>query len=433
MRTRFMALLAVLALLQATPARAEHEPERLRIHGSHTVAEKLVPALVEDWLQAMEYTGIRRVSRGPGLLEIHARREDLPLVVEIGGAGGGAGFNRLVKGDAELAMLARRPSAEERAAGWQLGDLSSPDQEYLLALNAARVVVHRDSPLQHIDLARLRAALTGGSTQRVLLGPADGGLEGFLRQRLNGGRALQPAGGLRHGNLRAVAAAVARDPSAIGVVELGTPLPAEVRVLPVSDGGLAVAADTTGIRSQDYPLAWRYSLYGGQMMSALGRSFALHTLGTRAQAVARRQGLVSMGLQVPAAAVAAPDAVPEAYRDAIAGGTRLPLALRFNLHSLTTIFDSSSAHDLERVAELLRRPEYRGRAVSVVAFSQAERQNRLFATTASSNRADIVAAWLAGHGIAVQRIRGLGALQPLAGGEGDEPRFRNERVELWLL
>lgn len=434
---RMLALAIVLAGVPTAPAPAraqEQEAERLRIHGSHTVGERLVPALVEDWLRAMEYTGIRRVPRAPGLLEIHALREGVPLVVEIGGEGGGEGFRRLVEGQAELAMLARRPDAREREAGWQLGDLSSPDQEYLLALNAARVVVHRDSPLKRIDLAQLRALLAGsapGAANRLLLGPASGGLEGFLRERLNGGRPLRPASVLRHRDLRSAAAAAAFDPSALAVVELGTPLPPGVRVLPVSDGGLAVAPDPTGIRSQDYPLAWRYQVYGGQMMSALGRSFALHTLTPRAQALVRRLGLVPMDLSLPATGEVA--ALPPDYRDAVAGGTRLPLALRFNLKSLTTIFDGSSAHDLDRVVELLQRPEYRGRSVSVVGFSQAERQSKLFAMTASSNRADIVAAWLIERGIAVRRIRGLGSLQPLAGGEGEEARFRNERVELWLL
>ncbi|KAF1686889.1 flagellar motor protein MotB [Pseudoxanthomonas broegbernensis] len=433
----FLAALAPLSALSAAPAHAGDEPERLRIHGSNTIGQALMPALVEDWLRALEYTGIRRVARAPARLEIHAEREGMPLVVEIDRHGAGAGFDALVQGRAELAMLARRPDRREREAGWQLGDLASPDQEFLVALNGARVVVHRDSPLRRIDLAQLRALLAGGAhdgigSPRVQLGPAAGGLEEFLRERLTGGRPLRPAALRRHRDLRSAALAVADDPAALAVVELGTPLPQGVRALAVSDGGLAVAPDTVGIRSQDYPLVWRYHVYGGQMMSALGRSLALHSITPRAQRVVRAQGLVPMGL-APAAAGADPAALPPAYRDAVDGAARLPLTLRFNLNSLTTIFESSSAQELERVAAWLQQPENRGRAVSVVGFAQADPHNKLFAMTTSSNRADIVAAWLIERGIPVRRTRGLGPLRPLAGGDGEWARLRNERVELWLL
>lgn len=427
--------LVLLGLATATsPVRAQDDVERLRIHGSNTVGQALVPALVEDWLRMLEYTGIQRVPRSPALLEIRAERDGVPLVVEVAGRGGAAGFDSLVAGDAELVMLTRRPSAREHDAGWQLGDLASPDQEFLLALNGARVVVHRDSPRRKIDLVQLRALLAGdsGDGTRVLLGPAGGGLDGFLRERLTGGRALRPAHALRHRSLGAAAAAAARDPGALALVELGTPLPPGVRALPVSDGGVAVPPDFTGVRSQDYPLAWPYRVYGGQMMSALGRSFAMYTVTPRAQGVVRGLGLVSMDQFAPQPATEAA-AAPEAYRDAVAGGVRLPLALRFNLRSLTTIFDGGSVHDLERIAAWLQRPENQGRTVSVVGFAQADRSSKLFALTTSSNRADIVAAWLIERGIPVQRVRGLGPLLPLSAGDSEEARFRNERVELWLL
>ena len=51
----------------------------------------------------------------------------------------------------------------------------------------------------------------------------------------------------------------------------------------------------------------------------------------------------------------------------------------------------------------------------------------------STNRADIVAAYLVENGISVRRTRGLGAARPLAAGDGEAARQRNERVELWLL
>lgn len=439
------AAFALLALAAgATTAHAQDDVERLRIHGSNSIGDTLMPALVEDWLRSIEYTGLRRVPRAPALMEIHAERDGTPLVVEIGKRGAAAGFAALVKGEAELAMLARPPSAREREDGWQLGDLASPDQEFVLALNGAAVVVHRDNPLQRIDMAQLRALLGGevrdwsqlGGRQAPLRlhgGPEHGGLEDFLRERVTAGRAPR-ASIQRHPDLRSAAREVARDAGALAIVELTTPLPPELRALAVADGGVAVPADAAGIGSRDYPLVRPYTLYGGQMMSALGRSFALYTVTARAQRVVRRLGLVALDPALPStAAPVEAEGLPADYREAIDGAQRLPLALRFNLKSLTTIYDSYSAQQLERLVAWMKQPENRDRSLSVVGFASADPTARLFATMTSTNRADIVAAYLVENGISVQRTRGLGAARPLAAGDGEAARQRNERVELWLL
>ncbi|MBO9716383.1 MAG: substrate-binding domain-containing protein [Pseudoxanthomonas sp.] len=440
-----IALALLVLVLGAAPARAQDDVERMRIHGSNSIGATLMPALVEDWLASMDYQQVRRVPRSPALMEIHAVRDGLPLVVEIDKHGAAPGFAALVRGDAELAMLARQPDPRERDDGWQLGDLSSPEQEYVLALNGAAVVVNKDNPLRRIDVAQLRALLAGevrdwsqlggrGGPVRVQLGPERGGLEDFVRERITAGRTPHPATLVRNGDLRAAARAVAHDPSALAIVELTTPLPAGVRAVAVADGGVAVAPDAAGVRSRDYPLVRPYTLYGGQMMSALGRSFAMYTITARAQDVVRAQGLVALDVAAPPAVAAdATVRLPEEYRHAVDGAVRLPLALRFNLKSLTTIYDGYSAQQLERVVAWMKRPENRGRSLSVVGFASEDPGNRLFATTTSNNRADIVVAYLVGNGIAVQRSRGLGSLQPLAAGDDENARRRNERVELWLL
>ncbi|MFC0679062.1 hypothetical protein ACFFGH_14560 [Lysobacter korlensis] len=81
-------LLAVLLGLfaQASNARAD-EVERLRVRGSDTMAVNLVPAVVESWLHDIGYNDIRRQSRNRAVLEVHATRDGLPVVVEITGKG----------------------------------------------------------------------------------------------------------------------------------------------------------------------------------------------------------------------------------------------------------------------------------------------------------------------------------------------------------
>jgi len=116
--------------------------ERLRLHGSNTVGTHLMPALVQSWLEAMGYESISQRATSPHLTEIYATRDDVPLIVEIEKRGSTAGIADLIEGNTELAIMARRPNAQEIDSAWQLGDLGSPDQEFVVALDAITAIVN---------------------------------------------------------------------------------------------------------------------------------------------------------------------------------------------------------------------------------------------------------------------------------------------------
>ncbi|HEY0333327.1 MAG TPA: substrate-binding domain-containing protein [Stenotrophomonas sp.] len=417
------------------------EAERLHVHGSNTLGERLMPAVVQSWLGSMGYGQIKQVTVSGALTEIHAVRDGEPLVVEVGKRGNAAGMKGLVSGDIELAMLSRAPSTAELDAAWQLGELTSPDQQFVVALNGAQVVVAEPNPVITMSLAQLRELLGGGIRDwaqlggrggevRVYCAAASSGLTDYLAARV---MRDAPVKGCtrRFATLRQAAAAVAGDPQALAVVELATRVPTGTRSLSIADGGMAVAPSTVNLRSEDYPLVQRYSVYGSQMMSALGRSLALYLISPPAQRVVAAQGLVPMSL--PPATEALPAAAPAPYREAVAGAQRLPISVRFNLRSLSTMFESGSAQDLDRLIAFMQQPQNRGRSLAVVGFANADPGNRLFPTIASNDRADIIAGYLAQHGILVQRARGLGAIRPLVGQDDAHARQRNERVEIWLL
>ncbi|HYG06796.1 MAG TPA: substrate-binding domain-containing protein [Stenotrophomonas sp.] len=439
---RSLSYLAVAACLCLSSSLHAQEAERLRVHGSNTLGDRLMPTLVSAWLSSIGYDQVRRVEVSGSLTEIHAVRDEQPLIVEIGKRGSGAGMQALIRGDSELAMLTRAPTAAEQAAGWQLGELTSPDQQFVIALNGAQLLVAQSNPVKALGMAQLRALLAGevrdwtqlggrGGEVHVLCGPAASGLADYLASRVAQGTPIKGCTS-RFGTLAEAARAVASDAQAIALVELATPLPARTRALAVADGGIAVAPTPVNLRSEDYPLVQRYSVYGGQMMSALGRSLALYLISPAAQRVVAAQGLMAMTLPGEASD-AAPTAGPPSYRDAVAGARRLPLSVRFNLRSVATMFEGGSAQDLDRLIAYMRLPQNRGRTLAVVGFANADPANKLYPTIASNDRADIIAGYLAQHGIVVQRARGLGASRPLVG-EGDaRARERNERVEIWML
>jgi len=447
--SRFILHLLLLgaAVLCSIPSAAAQQAERLRVHGSNSVGAQLMPALVESWLHSIGYRQIQRHRVDAATLEISALRDDAPLVVEIGSVGSAAGFADLVRGDAELAMLARVPDARERDAAWQLGDLSSPDQNFVLALDGARVLVAADNPLASLSVAQLRDILSGRLTRWSQLGGAElpievqrnaerSGLGDFLRERLPLPATARAASQQIHPSLVEAAQAVAGHPAALAIVALTTPLPAGTRALAIADGGIAVLPTPASVRGEDYPLVQRYSLYGGQMMSALGRSLALYSVGAQAQQVVRRIGPIPMTIapDPTRAAQASPDTrQADAYLQAGAGAQRLTTTLRFSLQSLNSMFEARSAQDLDRLIAYMHQPAMRGRALGIIGFATPDTANRLYPTIASNDRADVVAAYLSQRGIVVKRARGLGAARPLVGGEDAAAKARNERVEIWLL
>lgn len=436
-------LMAVVALAAAFccmvfPASAQ-EAERLRIHGSNTVGADVMPRIVTAWLRSIGYTRIEQRRVRFDRTEIAAVRDGEPLVVEIERRGSAAGFQALVDGNAELAMMTRTPSAAERDAGWQLGDLSSPEQEFSLALDGVAVVVDARNPVRAISVAQLRDvaagrvrnwAQLGGADAPIRLhgGPAQGGSREFLQQRVMAGQAIATM--QAHPRLKQAARAVSEDPHALAIVELTTRIPAGTRTLAVSEGGVAVQPSRLNVASEDYPLLRRYRLYGAPMMSALGRSLALYAVAREGQQAVESTGLQSMMLR-PAVQPGRVQGAPT-YREAVAGATRIPLGVRFNVGSLSSLFESRSASDMDRLVAFMRLPENRERSLVVVGFADHAPGNRLLPTMLSNERADMVAGHLTRQGIPVTRAVGLGDARPLAAAGGVDARARNERVEVWL-
>lgn len=436
------ALAACLLCLASAPTIAQDEDtERLRIHGSNTMGVQLMPSLVHSWLEATGYEDIRHRTKGPDRLEIHAERDGVPLIVEIEKRGSATGMTDLVEGNTELAMMARQPNAQELEAAWQQGDLGSPDQQFVVALDGITAIVNASNPVRQLSIEQLRKIYAGSvrnwselggpnlPISLQLTGPRTASGE-FFRQMVMATSKLAGHAGVRAG-VAEVAAAVAADPAAIGIVGSRSRVPRRSRPLAISSGGLAVYPTQLAILSEDYPLTRRYSMYGGQLMSALGRSFALYSTTRRAQAAVAAAGHFALTLR-PTPQLPPPAASAE-YRRLVAGALRLPVSLRFNPTGTQSIFDSRTANDLERVVAFMQLPQNRSRHAVVVAFGSKEAGGPMVSTLISNDRADIVAGYLQERGVVVRSANGLGTAHPLAAAAQPGARFRNDRVEVWML
>lgn len=441
--SRVAPVLALLLACASPFAHAQVDAERVRIHGSQTMAN-LVPQVAQAWLRDIGYADIRRTRVG-ATTEIHATRDGQPVIVEIAASSSALGFQDLVDGNAQIAMMTRRPDAAELDAGWQLGDLASHDQEFVLALDGAAVVVHRDNPVARLSLAQLRRVLSGqvrdwrevggrGVVHLHMIATANSARD-LVDERVMQGAAYAPA--QSHADGQALVLAIARDPGAIGFVTLRQPWGANVRPVALSEGGRAVAPTRLSVQSEDYPLTRRFYLYGSQMMGALSRSFALYAMGKRGQDAVATAGhfavTVRPGYQPPTLAG------PREYRELLAQATRLPLSLRFNFSGnndsgiASSVYDSRSLRDIDRLVAFMALPVNRGRRLLVVGFGDSVAGSAVASTMMSNDRADLVAHELMARGLPVLHARGMGAQAPLAGSGMPNARFRNERVEIWML
>ena len=438
MTSLFRVLVLAVALLASQSASAQvDDAERLRIHGSNLIGARLAPALVESWLKDIGYSQVKRRDLGPARTEIAAIRDGQSLIVEIDKRGTASGLQAIIDGDAEICMSARQPNAREIDDAWQLGDLKSPTQEWVVGLDGLVLVVSPDSPVSALTMQQMRDVISGkvrnwnqlGATAGPIavhtLSSTSGTQEAITRIFLAGDKAAPTV--FRHAKQAGVIAAVARDPRSIGIIGLRAPR-SGLRALAVTTGGRSILPDPLSVGSEDYPLTRRVYLHTGQMITALGRGFAQWVVSPAGQAAVERSQFVS--LSVKPQAPGRIDMAPAEYQQMVAKAQRLPMTLRFSTG--LDLFDSRARQDIERLAAYMQRPENAKRRVVLMGFANPQPRSPMQSLFMSQERADFVSSELLALNMKVVTVRGFGGKMNLLDASQPTSRYWNDRVEVWL-
>lgn len=438
MQTVFRTLLMLMLLALSGLATAQNdEPERLRIHGSNILGAQLIPEMVIAWLKQIDYLDIKQRELDPARTEITATRDGVPLVVEIDKHGTASGIADLIAGNAEISMSARQPNARETSAAWQLGDLTSPVQEWVVALDGLVMITAPDNPVSGLTQTQLRAVYSGKIRDWRELGGNPGPIILYTRRSNTGASELLSSlvlDGARiaprtttYGSYAQIVAAVASNPNALGVVGLRTRL-AGVRPIALHIGSQLVYPDTVAVGSEEYPLMHRLYLHTGQLPTALGRGFVEYAISPAGQAVVERSGFVALDLRT------AYDMLPESaspkYAKIVANARRLPTALHFS--DGLDFLDSRARQDIDRLAAFIRSPANARHKVVLVGFANPDPKDPYQSVWSSNERVDAVSREMLALGIRVVVARGLGGWKNLATLDQTSARYRNERVEVWL-
>lgn len=431
------ALLLTLSCVGSVALAQAPEPERIRIEGSHRLGQALVPAIVDQWLNDIGYTGNRHVRKGDALLEIHSSRDGEGLVVEIRNTGTAAGMAAIIKGQADLSMSARAPTEGELDDAWQLGNLRSPTQEWVLGLDGIVALVPQGNPLSALRVEQLRDLAAGKHRDwRSLGGPAaaltlhtlgaGSGTQQLASSLLLDGAPLSVRQ-VPHANYASLLAAVAADPGAIALVSLKAPR-SGLKALALGGASGALPPDPSSVLTEDYPLQRRVYLHSGTLIPALARSLAQYAVSQAGQAVVERSSFASVGLRLLPANKR--DTMPAEYLSLLGNAERLPVNLRFSTG--LDLFDSRSRQDVDRLIAFLDEPSHAKRGVVLMSFTQPRPGPHYQSLALSHERVDYVASELRALGIRVVMARGFGGQMPLVNLASPAAQYRNSRVEVWL-
>lgn len=405
------------------------------------VLAALAPALVKAFLAREGYTEQSATPTAPEELRIEARRpsDGARLAVALASHGTSTAFASLAAGQAELGMASRPIQAKEREATKALGDLSAEGSEYIVALDGVAVIVHPSNPLKQLTLAQLRDLFTGRTGDWSALGAPAGAVRLHARDEKSGTwdtfRALVldkqalAAGTTRHEDSRALAAAVAADPMAIGFV--GLPYAEAAKTLALADGqGTALRPSRFTVATEDYALARRLYFYVARDAQPLARRLADFAVSDEGQKVAQTVGFIGQAPEADPGTAVAPTDVPAEYRRLTTGAQRLAVNLRFRPGS--DQLDNKALRDVGRITRLLERDGAGSRQLMLLGFSD-DRGDRCANIGLSQQRARAVAADLSTYGVRPAVVQGYGPAAAVASNDTEAGRERNRRVEVWLL
>ncbi|MEL6522113.1 MAG: phosphate ABC transporter substrate-binding/OmpA family protein [Pseudomonadota bacterium] len=370
-------------------------------------------------------------------------------------------FDALIRNEADIGMASRRILPVEaralRDAG--AGNMISPDQEHILAVDSLIVIANPNNPVNSLTFDELRGVYSGVITNWSQVGGADAPITVVNRDPGSGTRGAfessvfgdaEPASSSSFvvvDDNNSVAATVNRDQNAIGYVGFAFQRGAKPITL-TNECGLTTTPDDFSAKTEEYDLQRRLYLYTrGDLENEAASTFLDYALSEDADGVIAKAGFIDLGIQVreqgPDSERA--EAMQAAEADAYESGfINEMLEEMSNFDRLSTTFrfrtgasrlDERGVLDLERLARFLEtKPE--GTAIKMVGFTDdvgAFDSNR----NLSIDRAQSVMQQL--QDLAGDRLAnidmsstGYGAIAPVGCNVTEKGRATNRRVEVWI-
>jgi len=436
-RTLLTVTVTALLLLTCGAATAQSAKTLFRLTGSNTIGADLAPAQVKSYLHAIGATHIAQRSAGEQHW-IDARLQGQQVVVPIIALGSSTGFQALEDGSADIAMASRKIKPKEVRMLARFGDVTGPQAEHVIGLDALVVAVHKDNPVSRLSIDQLAQIYRGEIRNWAQLGGPNlpirplhrdtesGTRATFDGEVFGGNRAAAPFVAEVSGN-HETRAVIERDRAAIGYLPFAD---AEgLHKVAIKSGDLAAVVPDRGIiATEDFPLTRRLYLYRNpRRFDAHVDAFIQFVESQQGQQVVADVGFINL---TPVALEVAPYAnAPENYRQLMEHGSRLSISFRFADGS--TELDNRALRDLHRLQAFMAEEENRDLSLTLVGFSDRKSNQNISELISRFRALKVQGALLREHQLGDSRIMSVGAFAPLTADSEHGP-VKNSRVEVWI-
>jgi phosphate transport system substrate-binding protein len=437
------------------------------IHGSNTIGERLMPALIEAYArktyQAAPVTKLTKTEE----LEITINSgSETKAIIDFQSHGSGTAAKGLAEGKAQIGMASRQlkpPEADLLRQTLHI-DPFAPDNEHVLALDGLAVIVHPQNAVTKLTLEQIGRIFAGQIANWKDVGGADAPITIFRRDDKSGtfdtfkALALDPQSlkiapqAQKFESSELLAENAGKDPNSIGFVALPYVSKAN-RALDIAGVcGLSSSATRFAVKSEEYPLARRLFLYTAGEPSHPEAAGILHfALSDEAQPVIAENEFINLAVDFQTAdeqaawvrgfadnsglGLGAAKPVPaqfvRAFVDAMEHYRRSTMEFRFRSGSAD--LDNRALQDIERLSRYLKAPENADKKFQIVGFADSD---GLWSANwdLAGRRAVAVAQLLAQRGVRIDRnaVRSMSYMAPVACNDDDAGRSKNRRVEIWI-
>ena len=442
-----------------------HYVADVSISGAYTMAEVLMPALIEAFGLRHGYTVTRKAESKRRFTYILSDGKTGQMLARFHfhTSSSDEGFADLLAGEADIAMSLREIREGEAKRGYAagLGNMTETNRSRVLSLDGLVAVVSPGNPVRSISPGQLAQIFAGEVESWAEFGGPDVPISLHLLDGKTGiaqaveDQLMKPSGYdlvdgiVRYDRNDALVAAVVRDAFAIGIAPFSETGNAQTLVLRGACG-FALSASRRTIKTEDYPLTAPMFLYfPARRLPKIAREFLTYTRSPSAQVVIRRAGFVDqtpeeipVELQgdrfVNAISVAGDELPLDGLQDMakrLAPMKRLTTSFRFRTGE--TKLDAQSRSNVQQLARVIEGGFYDGRKITFVGFSDGvgpAEGNR----TIAEKRAEIVkeavvaAAETANLDQVALEIMAFGEALPMACDDSAWGRQVNRRVEIWV-
>ncbi len=439
------------------------ESSALTIAGSSTVVNRMIEELLFDFGAAVGGGAMQNIAAsGESSVTLENELGTALAEVALAPVGSQAGIEQLISGDAMMAISSRPADGGEisAAATAGVGDLTSGENQKIIALDGLVIVTARNNPIRTLaeeDLARIFAgqiinwAQIGGPDAPINLyvrNSDSGTAEVFDQLVMAPARAQISSRATILSSDAEVSAMVANDPLGIGVTgfaDLGAAKAVNIRGV----CGIQVPPTVFTIKTEEYPLTRRVYAYVPNNAPTIMDRFVQHLDTPGAQAAVAAAGYVDLGVSYQSndeqglrylSAIMPTDVdvnLPQLRRMTgdLLGSDRMSITFRFALGS--SQLDARAKADIVRLANTLALSELQNKEILLIGFTDSIGSASVNYSLSENRANEVLQALYAAapegslDDVSIQAF-GYGEISPLSCNETDNGRQINRRVEVWI-